>query len=294
MTHSIYWHCATYAPDAAGYRPAIEHKLIALAGIEIFGEEDDNGIGLDTHVWGAMSDNPRKLLRKFNGSIGLHDRPVSLYGSNFGMPVMWANAMRHQYPLQVNPRSSGMAVDLATEIGNLVAPSNGLTFESILDLMGLPKRPEMDICGLWESGKKNKQQRITKRLIVDCCFIALVDIRLQFACGNVGYHYAQNFTQAVLEAASEKVPNVGRVFRALLNPDENVANATEVEETPTEPEEVTQVTVAAPDDPEQDPDYDDLDEDEQDEPQDVVAHMDDLDLQDYSVEDDEDDDGLDF
>lgn len=293
MTHStLYWHCATYAPDASGgYRPAIEHKLIAVAGIEVEDDEtDENGSGLTANVWGTMSPDPRKMLHRFSKAFATTNQLVSLYGNNFGLPVMWANAFQTQYPFRYG--TAPEAVDLAVEIGNLVAPSNGLTFDSILDLMQLPARPDMDIVALWETNNKAKQQRIVKRLIVDCCFIALVDIRLQFAQGTITAQYRDNFTQAVLEAAAEKVANVNKVFSNLLAP---VEKATEdpTEKPTAEPDDLEEpVNVAAPDDPEQDPDFDELDADDttdEDEPQDVVAHMDDFDGL-----DDEDDDGLDF
>ena len=235
MTHSsLYWHCATYVPNAGGSRrPPHEHQLIAVAGIGVKGEDDDAGLGLDVDIWALASPKPQKLIRATTISAVDYSEFVTFYGKSFGLPVLAANALKTRTQLG-SFGNKVVHIDLTDVIRDLVAPSNGLTFDSVLELMQLPARPELDILKAWESDESKPKSRIPQRLIIDCCFVALAQVRLRFMLGEVGEQYVENFTQLVLEAAAAKVSMAKKTFADLLSvetvPEEPEADEPEEEE----------------------------------------------------------------
>ncbi|KKN43858.1 hypothetical protein LCGC14_0698720 [marine sediment metagenome] len=270
MTHSsLYWHCATYVANANGNRrPPHEHQLIAVAGIRVGGEgEDDTGQNLIVDVWGLASPKPQKLIRATVANTAPHDEFVTFYGRSFGLPVLAANALKTGVQLGyigVNEQHQ----DLTETVRNLIAPSNGLTFDAVLDLMQLPMRPELDILATWESQNPKVKQRIPQRLVIDCCFIALTQVRLRYLVSDVGAEYVRNFTRAVLSAAAAKVPKVKTVFADLLaelaGAPAKVANTNESEEDDLddEPETDNETTADVVDSLGSFDDFDDLDDDD--------------------------------
>lgn len=264
-TSTLYWHCATYAPSAGNaFRPPHEHQLIATAGIEVRGEPDEAGLGLTADVWAIVSPDPTKpLVRTLKCMQNVYNF-VTLYGDHFGLPVLWSTALKHGVPmLGFDDDGFPGRIDLAKEIGRLVAPSNGLTFDNIIDLLEMPLRPELDIVSAWESGTPKMQQRIPKRLIVDCCFVALADARLQLARGNITPEYADNFTRVVLEAAAEKVPMVNKVFTSFLGSEPEPAGAVPSEPTKHEPLRPDETDSMAESSGNVDDEFEDLDEQDQ-------------------------------
>jgi hypothetical protein len=295
MTHStVYWHCATHTPSAGtgDYRPPHQHRLIAAAGIEVTGEDDEAGLGLNVDVWAIMSPDSIKPLARTLAVAAHHQRFVTLYGSNFGLPVLWSTALRLGVPM-----IGGLAdkhTDLVREIGALVAPSNGLNFESVVDLLELPLRPDLNVIKTWESEDPILRQRIPKRLIVDCCFVALADIRLRLVQGDVSPEYADNFTRTVLEAANQKVSMVGKTFATFLVPGADAPEQPKKRDLPEaeDPDDFEEDVDEPTDDLDEDPaaagpsdEFDDLDEDlEDDGPREVLE-----DFSDFGNPDDDED-----
>lgn len=229
MIHSaLYWHSATYVPDnAAGTRrPPHEHQLIATAGIEVMnGDEessmarndDDNGAELIAKAWAYASPKPAKLLKPLVIGSQKHFECVTFYGRSFGLPVLVNNALRAGVPLgRFADKNETFHTDLSDWVRELAAPSNGVNFELVLELFGLPERPDLDIAEAWESKNPKMIRRIPQRVVVDCCFIALVHVRLHYLLGTVGKEFVQNFTRVVLEAAAQKTSMVEKVFSAEL------------------------------------------------------------------------------
>jgi len=297
MTESrLFWHCATYSEGGDDWLPAHQHQLIAAAGIEVTGEDDESGLGLEANVWAIMSPEPRKTLMRSLRAIYERLNFVTCFGYNFGLPVLNATALRCSLPTGFDETNSvPNHLDVVREISSLVSPDRPLTFNEVLDLLELPLRPDLDVLQLWESGDSDKQQRIPKRLIIDCCFVALMDLRLRLVRGEINQQYADNYARMILEAAAQKVKMVKKVFRSYFEePEEGEpADKPKPQEEPVEDLEPEEVEASGQDDALDD--FDDFEEggegeESKEEDFDTEEESEDSDLSDFDDFGDLDDD----
>jgi hypothetical protein len=240
MHHStLYWHCASHVNTFNNeYRPPHEHKLIACAGIEVKGDSAESAT---VTVWAILSPNPITPLNATLNRINDHSKLVTLYGTVYGLPVLWNTALKHGIPMPA--LIDNKHVDLGVKIGQRIAPNKGTNFDTMLEILGLPPRQELDVIAAWESGDRVQQQEIPKRLVADCCCVALAHLRLSLVDGTCTANDVDILKQKILVAASEKIPTIGKLFaNEMDDSDSNVEDEDELEEEEEEEEEEDPVT----------------------------------------------------
>lgn len=216
MAHSLYWHLATYQTGTA-FRPARDHTLISLAGVEV---QDESPESFEVSVWALVSRNVNRLIALLDEAVQRNERTVTMYGRHFGCPVVVANCIKQKArPSRVLLQLGNERVlhkDLAEEISRLAAPENNISFDHITDLFDLPIRPpihkDKTIAQIWEEDDKELVRRIPQRLVFDCCCLCVLDSRLRWLNSEVSDQYRDNFEKAVLTAAGDKVGLVAKRF----------------------------------------------------------------------------------
>jgi hypothetical protein len=223
MTHALYWHLATHAPDADidFFPPPYMHKLIALGAIE---EDGDN-----LQVWANVSMDPTKLLDRLEGAVGEAHAVYTFRGNQFGLPVVRSNAIRSNYQAAtaIGKIESKLIphYDVSEIINQGLYPSGGCVgMGEMTDIFGLPNRPKLDVRSTWDKvlavkgtdDWKAQGPKLFKRLgskcIVDAVLTALLMARYEFSCGDRTKEETEVFEERVIQTAADKTKMVTKLF----------------------------------------------------------------------------------
>lgn len=223
MSHALYWHLATHAPDADVdfFPPPYMHKLIALGAVE----EDDE----EVRVWASVSMDPTKLLDRLEASVSKAHAVFTFSGKHFGLPVIRSNAVRlgHQVSAAAGKIDSELILhyDVAEIINQGIYPGGGcMSMGEMAEVFGLPARPKLDVRATWDKvlaakgteDWKTQGPKLFKRLgskcIVDALLTSLLLSRFEHACGDRTKEETELFEQKVIRASAEKTKMVAKLF----------------------------------------------------------------------------------
>lgn len=222
MTHALYWHLVTHAPDADidFFPPPYYHKLVALGAVEV---------GDEVRVWASVSMDPTKLLDRLDESVSKAHVMYTFNGLKFGLPVIRSNAIRtgHQAGTTLAKIDSGLIphYDVAVMINDGIYPGGGcVSMSEMTEIFNLPDRPKLDVRSVWDKvlavkgtdDWKVQGPKLFKRLgskcIVDAVLTALLMARFDYAIGERTKEGLDEFEENVLTAASGKTKMVRKLF----------------------------------------------------------------------------------
>lgn len=214
MTHSLYWHLATISDGApaAGFPPPRFHQPIAIATLRIRNRRAE--------IQAKVSGVPDKLLPWFDNELETESHVATLFGENFGWPVLLSTALTHGIPVPEIFRMAGVSTDLTTILGSRFFRED-YSFAELLNAASLPPRAQLDVAAMWDPENKEdravRMKRIAQRLMVDCALIAMLDLRMDLAAGELEEDEYEERHQNIIEATMAKAP----VLRRLLEKKEN-------------------------------------------------------------------------
>jgi hypothetical protein len=210
MTNHLFWHIASYNPKGEFLSPPY-HQIIAVAGIEVNTKDPQSA-----HAWIAMSKNPAKLVARIDTAVGEAHLITSFTGINYGLPVIFNNALRTGTQIGTIAQKVGDEIighiDMDQELRALTNPSGFGSFDLLCELCSLPARPKLDVAASWESDNPKVRKRIGKRLLIDVVLIALGYAHLQYVTEVWDEDVVVGFRHMIIETAAAKVPAVATVF----------------------------------------------------------------------------------
>ena len=211
----LFWHAASVAdiPSSPGFiPPAIDHQLIAVAGISCTDEIVDHN-DAPVVVWASVSPHPATLVERIDQAIGqalCGEAPtvVTFSGRMYGYPVVRANALRTSTTAHAVFQIPDSANYDLLEVFSADLHQK-LRFNEMLEVCGLPARLELDVVKAWKEGQK---RQIGLRLIADVALLALAFIHRQQTSASWNPVWSKAFHAAILQAAQLKCPPLKQLF----------------------------------------------------------------------------------